>query len=367
MINQQGQPIIMDFGLALSLEPKATRLTKSGEAIGTLVYMPPEQLRAELNRMGPCSDIYSLGVILYELIAGRLPFDGSTAEIVVKVLTEDPKPLPGDKQLDAACRKAISRDPSRRYASMADFADALEEFVCEESVAGPFDSTLVPLPVIPVQSQASRKKTWIVTALVILGVFAGGAAAYRFMHWHPDDDHGDNKDKHGIVSAPPIEETPRKDATGPTKSASVVTSTKGAPGVTVGPKKSENGRPDSDSAALSEIAKIVVGSRGIASSPSATIPTQSKVTAKNLNPKPAPYFTGQSTEKTKNVQPAPGPPSPVELLPKGVDPLPAPPAENPERRATQGSSNQATTTPGVPSLNPLFLPGPPPQSPPNKK
>ena len=78
MINRKGQPVVMDFGLARRpLAAGEERLTHSGTVMGTPAYMSPEQVDGDRQAVGPCSDIYALGVILYEMLTGRLPFDGS--------------------------------------------------------------------------------------------------------------------------------------------------------------------------------------------------------------------------------------------------------------------------------------------------
>jgi len=74
---QRREPVIVDFGLARRDHPDEARLTRTGQVMGTLDYMAPEQLRGESKEIGPSCDIYALGVILYELLTGSLPFNGS--------------------------------------------------------------------------------------------------------------------------------------------------------------------------------------------------------------------------------------------------------------------------------------------------
>lgn len=144
MLNKRGEPIIMDFGLARRDEAADQRLTHSGAIMGTPAYMPPEQVSGDQQAIGPCTDIYSLGVILYELLTGRLPFQGAPALQMGLVMTIEPDPPSRlrpdlDGPLEAICLRAMMKNPADRYASMKEFADDLTGYLKAKapSTAGP--------------------------------------------------------------------------------------------------------------------------------------------------------------------------------------------------------------------------------------
>jgi formylglycine-generating enzyme required for sulfatase activity/serine/threonine protein kinase len=132
MINPRGEPVVMDFGLARRDRTGEAPLTKAGTLLGTPAYMAPEQIRAEPEAIGPACDIYALGVILYQLVTGRLPFEGPLLSLLGQILTED-APLPSkhrpdlEPQLEAICLKTMAKKAEDRYASMAKLAGALTE------------------------------------------------------------------------------------------------------------------------------------------------------------------------------------------------------------------------------------------------
>jgi hypothetical protein len=134
MMNEEGEPVVMDFGLARRHVADDPRVTTSGVILGTPAYLPPEQIGGDPDAVGPASDVYSLGIIFYEMLAGRLPFEGSSHEILKQTLTLPPDPPSRYRSdlapsLEAICLTAIAKAPGARFASMVDFAQALEGYL----------------------------------------------------------------------------------------------------------------------------------------------------------------------------------------------------------------------------------------------
>ena len=125
------QALVADFGVAVAMESAGiARLTSTGVSVGTPAYMSPEQAGAERS-LGPASDVYALGVVLYEMLTGEPPFTGPTAQAVVaRVMSEPPIGLRLRRPtvplaVDAAVTKALAKVPADRFATAAQFAEAL--------------------------------------------------------------------------------------------------------------------------------------------------------------------------------------------------------------------------------------------------
>jgi WD40 repeat protein/tRNA A-37 threonylcarbamoyl transferase component Bud32/tetratricopeptide (TPR) repeat protein len=138
LLDSSGGPHLTDFGLAHRGEAEVT-VTLDGQVLGTPVYMSPEQARGDQQRLDARTDVYALGVVLYELLTGARPFGGNRSMVLYQVIHDEPRPprrlnehVPRD--LETVCLKAMAKEASRRYATAGEFAEDLRRFLRLEPV-----------------------------------------------------------------------------------------------------------------------------------------------------------------------------------------------------------------------------------------
>ena len=133
MINEKGEPVVMDFGLVHKLEAKdSTRITQRGSLVGSPAYMSREQVEGDPDKLTGATDQYSLGVILYQLLTSKLPFEGGLHTVLGAILTRNAPPPSQHRadinpHLEVVCLKMMAKDATDRYPSMKAAADALAE------------------------------------------------------------------------------------------------------------------------------------------------------------------------------------------------------------------------------------------------
>jgi serine/threonine protein kinase len=173
LVTKSGAVKLLDFGLAKRRpiakdgdETLTMALTGTGQIVGTLFYMSPEQLQGQ--DAGPESDIFSFGLVLYEMLTGKRAFDGKTSASVIAAIMERPAPSASDvapPALDHALKRCLEKDPARRWQSARDLKAVLEEIgTAPQTVTAPSRSRL--RSVVP----------WALAALLAAGL---GFIAYR--------------------------------------------------------------------------------------------------------------------------------------------------------------------------------------------
>jgi eukaryotic-like serine/threonine-protein kinase len=182
VVDETGQPKILDFGVARVTESdaQATRQTDLGQIVGTLAYMSPEQVLADPQEVDTRSDVYSLGVILYELLSGRLPYDVSRRQLHEAVQTireEDPTSLSSISRnyrgdIETIVGKALEKDKARRYASAADLAADIQRYLHDEPITARPPSASYQL-----RKFARRHRGLVAGAAAVFVVLAGGIVA----------------------------------------------------------------------------------------------------------------------------------------------------------------------------------------------
>jgi serine/threonine protein kinase len=199
MIDSQGNLFLTDFGIAKLLESASPRLTQTDAIMGTPAYISPEQ--AQASKVDQRSDIYSLGIILYEMVTGRVPFVAETPLAVILKHVSDPLPPPSTVKADIpdgierVVLKALAKDPNDRYATVAEFLSAWKQALDEakssarrapETVAVKYASANTPSTpaherTVSIPQTESKSRGWVgwaagcVVGLCLLLGIGGGA------------------------------------------------------------------------------------------------------------------------------------------------------------------------------------------------
>ncbi len=140
LIDEDGQPHVTDFGLAKRVEGDQS-LTRTGAILGTPSYLAPEQAAGNRGMIGPATDVYGLGAVLYQMLTARPPFQASTPlDTVMLVLEQDPVPPrllnpQADRDLELIALRCLQKPPDLRYASAAELADDLDAYLAGEPLA----------------------------------------------------------------------------------------------------------------------------------------------------------------------------------------------------------------------------------------
>lgn len=179
LLDAQGRPFLSDFGLAREVSAKPG-LTRTGAMMGTPNYMSPEQVRGARREIGPASDLWALGAVLYEALTGEAPFHrADLLQQCEAILGEEPAP-PSSKatgvprDLDAVVLKCLAKDPRRRYRNAAELADDLDRFLSGKPVQarppGAWERTI---------AWARRRALVLAGAAVLLAAAAGAVVMMR--------------------------------------------------------------------------------------------------------------------------------------------------------------------------------------------
>lgn len=169
LLGEAGAPLLTDFGLAKDIE-KDAKITTDGQVMGTPHYMAPEQAAGRTAEVGPLSDVYSLGAILYFLVTNTRPFSKpdvySVLHAVIHEMPRSPREIDATIEVDLAtiCMKCLEKDPAERYPSAAELADDLDRFLRGEPI------TARPISAWERTARWARRNTGAVWGAIVTAV-----------------------------------------------------------------------------------------------------------------------------------------------------------------------------------------------------
>jgi predicted Ser/Thr protein kinase len=186
LVDAQGQPHILDFGLAKLVGDEAAdeamrQMTVTGQFFGSLPWASPEQAAADPARIDLRTDIYSLGVLLYQMLAGRFPYDvtGSTQAVIDRILTAEPAPLANasdhtlNRDVETIVLKCLQKDPSRRYETAGELARDVRRYLAGDPIDARRDSTFYVLRKTLWRHRVATAVTAAVVVLACVGLYFG--------------------------------------------------------------------------------------------------------------------------------------------------------------------------------------------------
>lgn len=260
MRNAKGHAVVMDFGLARQVDHEENELTKDGAMLGTPSYMSPEQVRGKVREIGPATDIYSLGVVMYRLLTGRCPFEGAFTAILAAIPTETPaapRELCGtvSPAIEAICLKAMAKNPSDRFASAAEMAAALNQALqtplgvdagklteFNEETTRPISKSVASVALVqkivahPRKPAKSVQTIGCVITLSLAVVLLVAVSPSRF--WSPVS--GPSDATHHAAAVPPVTKSETANSGAPTEPAIEVTQVAPAVGTNIVAPKNPN-------------------------------------------------------------------------------------------------------------------------------